>query len=81
MLCAKNIDGIYDSDPKGNPDAKKYDSLTYDKVLKDNLKALDLTAVAMCREYGMPVVAFGMNVENGIVKVVCGEKIGTTITR
>ncbi len=80
LLCAKNIDGVYDSDPKFNSKAHKYDTLTYTKVLTDNLKALDLTAVAMCREYNIPVVAFGMDVEDGIVKVVCGEKIGTTIT-
>ena len=79
MFCLKAVDGIYDSDPKLNPKAKKYDELTYDKVIADNLKALDLTAVAMCREFGVKVVTIGKNEPNGILRVLNGEKLGTII--
>ena len=79
MFCLKAVDGIYDSDPRINPKAKKYDELTYDKVIADNLKALDLTAVAMCREFGVKVVTIGKNEPNGILRVLNGEKLGTII--
>ena len=79
MFCLKAVDGIYDSDPRQNPKAKKYDELTYDKVIADNLKALDLTAVAMCREFGLKVVTIGKDEPNGILRVLNGEKLGTII--
>ena len=79
MLCAKNIDGVYDSDPKFNANAKKFEELTFDDVLKMNLKVLDQTAVAMCREYSLPVVVFGMAEPDGVKKVLSGKKIGTLI--
>lgn len=79
LFCLKNIDGIYDSDPKVNPNAVKYDQLSYDKIIADNLKALDLTAVAMCREFSLQVVALGKDEPDGIVRVLNGEKLGTII--
>ena len=79
MICLKAVDGIYDGDPKLNPKAKKYDELTYDKIIADNLKALDLTAVAMCREFGVKVVTIGKNEPNGVLRVLNGEKLGTII--
>lgn len=79
MICMKAVDGIYDSDPTVNPNAKKYDEVSYQKVITDNLKALDLTAIAMCREYGVKVVALGKNEPNGILRVLQGEKLGTII--
>ena len=79
MICLKAVDGIYDSDPKTNPKAKKYDELTYDKIIADNLKALDLTAVAMCREFGVKVVTIGKDEPNGVLRVLNGEKLGTII--
>ena len=79
MSCLKAVDGIYDSDPKSNPNAKKYDQLSYDKVIADNLKALDLTAVAMCREFGVKVVTIGKDEPNGVLRVLNGEKLGTVI--
>ena len=79
MICLKAVDGIYDSDPKTNPKAKKYDELTYDKIIADNLKALDLTAVAMCREFGVKVITIGKNEPNGVLRVLNGEKLGTII--
>ncbi len=79
ILCAKNIDGIYDSDPRENPSAVKYDRLSYDKIIADNLKALDLTAVAMCREYNIPVIVFGKDEPDGMLNAVLGKKTGTII--
>lgn len=79
LLMAKNIDGIYDSDPKLNPAAKKYDHLNYLDIIKDGIKAMDATAATMCMENDIPVLAFGLEEENSIVKAVCGEKIGTLI--
>lgn len=79
MFCLKAVDGIYDSDPKVNKSAKKYDEISFDKVIADNLKALDLTAIAMCREYGLKVVALGKDEKDGVLRVLNGEKLGTVI--
>ena len=79
LLMAKNIDGIYDSDPKLNPDARKYDHLNYMDIIKNGIKAMDATAATMCMENNIPVLAFGLDEENSIVKAVCGERIGTLI--
>ena len=79
LLMAKNIDGIYDSDPKLNPNAKKYDHLNYMDIIKNGIKAMDATAATMCMENNIPVLAFGLDEENSIVKAVCGEKLGTLI--
>lgn len=79
LICLKAVDGIYDSDPNVNPNAIKYDEISYDKVIADNLKALDLTAIAMCREFGVTVVALGKNEKDGIARVLNGEKLGTII--
>lgn len=80
MFCLKAVDGIYDSDPKLNPNAQKYDEISFDKVIADNLKALDLTAIAMCREYGLKVVALGKDEKDGVLRVLNGEKLGTIIS-
>lgn len=79
ILLAKNVDGIYDSDPKLNPNAKKFDSLTYDEYVAKGLKAMDTSAVVMCKENGLKVHAFGLSDENSIVKAVAGDKEGTVI--
>jgi uridylate kinase len=78
-MMAKNVDGIYDSDPKLNPNAKKYDHINFKDIIKNDIKAMDATAATMCMENDVPVIAFGLNEENSIVRVVCGEKLGTTI--
>ena len=80
VLMAKNIDGIYSADPKKDPSAVKYDSLTYNEVLEKGLKATDTTAMALAMDNDMPMVCFGLAEENSIVRVVRGEKIGTTVT-
>lgn len=79
VFFMKNIDGIYDSDPKLNPNAKKYDEISYDKIISDDLKAMDLTAIVMCKEFGMQAVALGKDEPNGILRVLNGEKLGTII--
>ena len=79
LLLAKNIDGIYDSDPKLNPNAKKYDKIAYIDFIKQGLKAMDTTAVTMCMETKIPILAFGLDEENAIVKAVKGESLGTWI--
>lgn len=79
LLLAKNIDGIYDSDPKVNPNAKKFDEITYDEYVSLGLKAMDTSAVVMCKENGMKVHAFGLKEENSIMKAVTGDREGTVI--
>ena len=80
ILMAKNIDGIYSADPKKDPTAVKFDELTYNEVLERGLKATDVTAMALAMDNNMPMVCFGLAEENSIVRVVSGEKIGTTVT-
>ena len=80
LLMAKNVDGIYDSDPKTNPYAKKYDRLTYSDILNRGLKVIDFTAATMCMENNVPMLAFGLDEEKSIVRAVCGEALGTVIT-
>ena len=80
ILMAKNIDGIYSADPKKDPAAVKFDHLTYNEVLERGLKATDTTAMALAMDNNVPMVCFGLAEENSIVRVVCGEKIGTTVT-
>ena len=80
VLMAKNIDGIYSADPKKDPTAVKYDTLTYNEVLEKGLKATDVTAMALAMDNNMPMVCFGLAEENSIIRVVKGEKIGTTVT-
>ena len=80
VLMAKNIDGIYSADPKKDPAAVKFDTLTYNEVLDRGLKATDVTAMALAMDNNMPMVCFGLAEENSIIRVVRGEKIGTTVT-
>ena len=79
ILMAKNIDAIYSDDPRKNPNAVRYSQLTYAKVLEDNLKATDITAMALAMDNDMTMVCFGLGEENSIVRVVRGEAIGTTV--
>ena len=79
LLLAKNIDGIYDSDPKVNPMAKKYDTLSYDEYVIKGLKALDTSAVVMCKENGLKIHAFGLLGEDSIVNAVFGDTVGTVV--
>ncbi len=80
LLMAKNVDGIYDSDPAKNPAAKKYDHLTFSDIINKNLKAMDATAATMCMENDVPVLAFALNEKDAIIRAVCGERMGTLIS-
>ncbi len=80
ILLAKAVDGVYDSDPKTNPDAKRYDSVTIQQVIDKQLAVVDLTASIMCMENKMPMYVFGLNEENSIVKAMSGEFNGTKVT-
>lgn len=79
ILMAKNVDGVYDSDPKTNKNAKKFDKLTYMDVINKNIAVMDFTSVTMCMENKIPIVAFGLAEENSIIRAASGEKIGTII--
>lgn len=80
ILLAKAIDGVYDSDPKVNPDAVKYDEISLDEVLSKKLGVIDLTATIMCLENKMPLVIFGLEEENSIVNTMNGKFNGTYVT-
>ncbi len=74
-----SVDGIYDADPKKNPDAKRYDRVTYDQVLNDNLKVMDASAVALCRENAIPIIVFNIREQGNLAKVLAGDGISTTV--
>jgi uridylate kinase len=79
VLMAKGVDGVYDSDPRKNPDAKKFDKLTYDEVLQKGLKVADATAISLCRDNNLPIVVFNLLENGNIAKAVAGKTIGTII--
>ena len=79
ILLAKTVDGVYDDDPKINPNAKKYEKVSYMEVLEKDLKVMDSTAIAMCRDNHMPLLVFGIADPENIVRAVKGEKIGTIV--
>ena len=80
ILLAKSIDGVYDSDPKVNPEAKKYDEIPIQQVIDQKLGVMDLTASIMCMENKMPMMVFGLNEENSIVNTLKGKFSGTKVT-
>ena len=80
ILNAKAIDGVYDSDPKLNPQAKKFDEISLEEVLDKKLGVIDLTATVLCLENKMPLLLFGLNEENSIVKAAQGISNGTKVT-
>ena len=79
ILMAKNVDAIYSADPNKDPNAVRYTQLTYGEALAKNLKATDITAMALAMDNDMTMVCFGLDEENSIMRVVCGEDIGTTV--
>ncbi len=79
LLLAKNVDGIYDSDPKTNLNAKKLESISYKDYIVQGLKAMDTTAITICMENKIPVLCFGLFEKDSLLKAVKGEKIGTII--
>lgn len=79
ILKATMVDGVYDSDPKKNPNAKKFDTLSFDEVLSRQLAVMDSTAAAMCNDNHMPILVFSLDDPHNIVRAVCGEQIGTVV--
>jgi uridylate kinase len=79
LMAKQGTDGVYDSDPRTNPDAKRYDDLTYDEFLAEDLKVADATAISLARDYKLPMIFFDLGVRGNIARVVSGEKIGTTL--
>ena len=80
ILLAKKVDAVYDSDPNVNPNAKKFDLLSFNDILGKELGVMDSTAASMCRDNDMPILVFGLDDAKNIVRAVKGEKIGTLVT-
>jgi len=79
VLKGTRVDGVYTSDPEKDPDAEKYDELTFSEALEKELRILDQTAFAMCKENGLPIIVFNMNEKGNLKRLLSGEKIGTLI--
>ncbi len=79
LMKATKVDGIYDSDPMENPDATRYDELTYNRALADNLGVMDATAISLCRENALPILVFNLMTPGSILSAVRGETIGTIV--
>ncbi len=79
LFKATKVDGVYDSDPATNPDAKRYKSLTYSHVLTEDLKVMDGTAIALCKDNNIPIMVFNLSVRGNINRAMMGEPIGTIV--
>ena len=79
IIKGTRVDGIYDSDPEKNNDAEKYDEITYQEVMDQNLKIMDLTAITLCRENNLPLIVFNMNKENNLFNLINGNNVGTIV--
>ncbi len=80
ILKATQVDGVYDSDPNTNPDAKRYERLTFDRAIRDGLRFMDQAAIALCSENSLPIIVFDMGVAGNLMKVMEGETVGTIVT-
>jgi uridylate kinase len=78
-MKATNVDGIYDKDPNKHKDAVRYETITYTEAINRQLKVMDTSAFALCRENNIPILVFNMNVPGNLVKAARGEKIGTLV--
>ncbi len=79
MLKGTRIDGVYTADPEKDPTATKFDKITYGEVLNRGLRVMDLTATALCKENGLPIIVFDMDTPGNLAKVIAGEPIGTLV--
>ena len=79
IFKATKVDGVYDADPKVNPDARRYQTLTYGHVLANDLRVMDSTAIALCKENNIPIVVFNLSVRGNILRAVKGEPVGTVV--
>src|SRR6188768_2766919 len=81
LLKGTSVDGVYDSDPKKNPDATRFETVSYDRVLADNLKVMDASAVALCRDNGIPIVVFSIREKGNLARVLAGEGVQTIVQK
>ncbi len=81
LLKGTSVDGVYDSDPKTNPEAKRYDTVDYDTVLADNLKVMDASAVALCRDNSIPIVVFSIREKGNLAQVLAGGGMKTVVQK
>jgi len=79
LMAKQGVDGVYDSDPRHNPAARRYDTIGYDEALQRNLRVMDQTAIALCRENSIPIVVFDIDVPGNLERVAAGEKVGTHV--
>jgi uridylate kinase len=79
LLKGTRVDGVYDSDPEKFPDAKRYASVTYREFLQRNLGVMDATAISLCQDNKLPIIVFNMSEPGNMLKVICGERIGTSV--
>jgi uridylate kinase len=79
LLKGTSVDGVYDADPKKNPKAKRFETVTYDRVLADNLKVMDASAVALCRDNGIPIVVFSIREKGNLARVLAGDGVQTIV--
>jgi uridylate kinase len=79
VFKATKVDGVYDADPKMNPEAKRYRTLTYSHVLQHDLKVMDSTAIALCKDNNIPIMVFDLSVPGNIKRALMGEPIGTIV--
>jgi len=80
LFKGTSVDGVYDADPKKVPTATRYETLSYDRVLSDNLKVMDASAVALCRDNNIPIVVFSIRERGNILKVLDGSGTSTVVT-
>ena len=79
MLKGTRVDGVYTSDPEKDPEAEKYEELTFNEALQKELRILDLTAFTMCKENDLPIIVFNMNKKGNLKRLISGEKVGTLV--
>jgi uridylate kinase len=79
LVKGTSVDGVYDSDPKTNPKAVRYDSISFDRVLSDNLKVMDAAAIALCRDNSIPIVVFNIREEGNLARVLAGSGVSTVV--
>ena len=80
IIKGTKVDGVYSADPEIDPDAKKFDSLTFKEVIDKELRVMDLTAVTLCKENNLPIIVFDIKSKNGLVDIVNSVPIGTTVS-
>ncbi|WP_345799371.1 UMP kinase [Paraflavitalea sp. CAU 1676] len=79
ILKGTRVDGIYTADPEKDPNAKKYETITFQECISQNLRVMDMTAFTLCMENNLPIIVFDMNTAGNLRKVVCGDKVGTLV--